>query len=566
MSTALKHHRLAVIGGGPAALFIYKTLVDSGRTSFTVDIFERKPVLGLGMPYSNEGAGMEHITNVSGNEIPKLVTGTEEWMRSLPPARLHRFAIDPEKFSEYRVFPRLLFGEYLNDQFSLLLEKGKTLGIKTTVHLNTEVSEIEDDEQAGLVRVTADGATGQFDYVIICSGHNWPCRNEGKVPGYFDSPYPPAKLEKRFNHEIAIRGSSLTAIDAIRTLARHNGSFRKNGERLEFIPDPASPDFNMVMHSIDGLLPAVRFHLEDSHLAGENLLTEKEILQHLVDNDGFLSLDYIFEKDFKESLKRKDPEFYARVKDQTVEEFVAGIMPARVAMDPFDLFRKEYEEAARSIRKHESVYWKELLAVLSFAMNYPAKHFSAEDMQRLKKSLMPLISVVIAFVPQSSCEELLALHDAGKLQLVDVDRESEVIPVEEGGIIYKYSKDEQKTFRTYVNGIGQPHLEMDDFPFRKLAEQGAVSPALLRFRDPAEGVKAMEKTPDQVVEKDGGYFLKVPGLAITDTFRVISATNLHNARIRLMAVPYIGGYNPDYSGLDFCEEASRHIVNDLFGD
>jgi len=32
-----------------------------------------------------------------------------------------------------------------------------------------------------------------------------------------------------------------------------------------------------------------------------------------------------------------------------------------------------------------------MLAVLSFAMNHLAKYFSAEDMQRLQKVLMPLI-------------------------------------------------------------------------------------------------------------------------------------------------------------------------------
>jgi len=31
----------------------------------------------------------------------------------------------------------------------------------------------------------------------------------------------------------------------------------------------------------------------------------------------------------------------------------------------------------------------------------------------------------------------------------------------------------------------------------------------------------------------------------------------------MMAVPYIGGYNPDYSGLDFSEAASAKIVNAL---
>jgi hypothetical protein len=31
----------------------------------------------------------------------------------------------------------------------------------------------------------------------------------------------------------------------------------------------------------------------------------------------------------------------------------------------------------------------------------------------------------------------------------------------------------------------------------------------------------------------------------------------------LMAVPYIGGYNPDYSGLDFSEAASALIIKSI---
>ncbi|RYY55978.1 MAG: hypothetical protein EOO09_08480 [Chitinophagaceae bacterium] len=556
--------RFGLIGGGPAALFFYKTLLDTGRSGFSVDIFEKKTIAGIGMPYSNEGAGMEHITNVSGNEIPSLVTSTADWMKQLPAARLTRYGIDPERFSDYRVFPRLLFGEYLADQFELLVQRGREAGIPTTLHLNTTVQDIRDNREHNTVEVKAGDGLYTFDHVIICTGHHWPCRQEGRIPGYFDSPYPPAKLEKKFNHPVAIKGASLTAIDAVRTLARFNGSFHEKQGGLEYTRDEGNSDFRMVMHSINGLLPAVRFHLEDTHLAGEKLLTEKEVLEHMLDNDGYLSLDYIFEKDFKEALKKRDPVFYEKIKNETIEGFVKMIMPARVAKDAFVLFREEYVEAERSIRKHESVHWKELLATLSFAMNYPAKHFSAEDMQRLKKTLMPLISVVIAFVPQDSVKELMALHEAGVLELKDVDTDSKIEPAEGGGIIYHYGEGKQAIFKTFVNGTGQPPLDMKDFPFQSLVEDGTLSQAELRFRDPGKGKEALARDPEKVRDASEAFFLRVPGMAITDSFKVIGTDGFHNPRIRLVAVPYIGGYNPDYSGLDFCEEASCRIVRDIF--
>ena len=108
-------------------------------------------------------------------------------------------------------------------------------------------------------------------------------------------------------------------------------------------------------------------------------------------NEGFMSLDFIFEKDFKEPIRQKDPAFYELIKDLTMEEFVEEMMNLRERLDAFDLFKGEFAEAEKSIRRKESIYWKEMLAILSFAMNYPAKHLSAEDMIRLKKVLMPLI-------------------------------------------------------------------------------------------------------------------------------------------------------------------------------
>jgi uncharacterized NAD(P)/FAD-binding protein YdhS len=43
--------------------------VEANMPDLDISIFENKKELGCGMPYSREGAGEVHITNVSGNEI-----------------------------------------------------------------------------------------------------------------------------------------------------------------------------------------------------------------------------------------------------------------------------------------------------------------------------------------------------------------------------------------------------------------------------------------------------------------------------------------------------------------
>lgn len=562
--------RIAILGGGPSGLFMFKRLLESGQTDLEIHIFERKKKLGAGMPYSADGANDEHITNVSSNEIPLLVTTLEEWVKSVPKDTLDKFHIDPNRFNEYKVLPRLLFGQYLTAQFDFLQKHARELGIDYEVYYNTEVTDIIDNPDQENVLIEVNGKEQiEFDHAIICIGHNWPQHHEGKVPGYFDSPYPPVKLALKLDHPVAIKGSSLTAVDAIRTLSRYNGAFYKDADgKLTYQLYPESANFKLVLHTRNGMLPAVRFHLEDSHLSNDALLTEAEIAAHIAQNDGFLSLDYVFEHDFKAPIQAKEPEFYAQIKEMKLEEFVDAMMALRESLDPFQLLKAEYKEAEQSIRRRDSVYWKEMLGVLSFALNYPAKYLSAEDMQRLQRSLSPLISIVIAYIPQSSSEELLAMHQAGILDLISVGEDSEVEAVSEGGATYHYTDENGEKqavyFKTYVNCVGQPHMAYADFPFKSLLKNQTVSPAKLKFRSADEGQKALQA--GRAVKQDdlGDYYLTVPGIAINDHFQVVDRYGALNERIYVMAVPYIGGYNPDYSGLDFSEAASEAIVKGLF--
>ncbi|MEO5683621.1 MAG: FAD/NAD(P)-binding protein [Chitinophagaceae bacterium] len=558
--------RIAVVGGGPSALFLLKSLLEDTHQNFSVDIFEAGNETGVGFPYSREGSSYEHITNVSGNEIPALVTSTSEWLKTLAPEYLRKYGIDAGDFSDYKVFPRLLFGDYLHAQFDLLLQKAAGNSITVRVHLHSRVIDIADNRIEKKVTIkTIDKIHDNFDYAVICSGHQWPVTHERTHPGYYDSPYPPIKISNTFNESVAIKGSSLTAIDAVRTLAAQNGVFsRDNAGKLVYIVNEESKNFCIVMHSLQGLLPGIRFHLEDSHLSANSLLSEDAIISHRSKNDGFLSLDFIFDKDFKEPMLEKDPAFYNHIKHMSMEMFVDEMMQIRERADPFQLLRAEYEEARLSIKKKESVHWKEMLAVLSFAMNYPAKYFSAEDMMRLQKVLMPLISIIIAFVPQNSCEELFALQDAGILRVVAVERESNVTLYHPEGVVYHH-KDEygvahDTVYKTFIDCTGQPHLWLKDFPFNTLVKDGTVSQALIRFRSYSNAVTTRKEYPEKIVHENDSICLKVPGISITDSFSVVGEDKKPNPRLFIMAVPFIGGYNPDYSGLDFCAEASHKIV------
>jgi hypothetical protein len=564
--------KIAIIGGGPSGLFVLKRLVEAKVKNIKIDVFEKKSELGSGMPYSRDGASEEHITNVSGNEIPELMTSLSEWIQTLEPEYLQRFEMNADNFNEYKVLPRLLFGQYLSEQFRLLKLKASELSIPLKIHRSTIVIDIIDETINNYVKVITDKEKSfSFDYAIICTGHHWPKIHEGKINGYFDSPYPPSKLALKINHPVAIRGASLSAVDAVRTLARQNGIFEPGQDgKTSFKLHKESNGFKMVLHSRRGLLPAVRFHLEDSHLGKGSILSNEEIEKNKLLNDGFLSLDFVFEKNFKEPLKAGDPEFYAKIEEMDMEDFVHFIMELRESVDAFDLFKGEYIEAEKSIQRKESVYWKEMLGVLSFVMNHPAKYFSAEDTMRLHKTLQPLLALVIAYVPQSSVEEMLALHQDGLLEFISVGDDSYVEPVNEGGAVYYYSNDSNKKmstqYQTYIDAVGQPHFRYHELPFKSLLGQKTISSAKIKFKDPKIALKEKAAGNKNVIIDENGYYLNVPGIAINDNFQVLDDYGAYNNRIYMLAVPYIGGFNPDYSGLDFCEAASKYVVESLLKD
>lgn len=561
---------VAIIGGGPSGLFMYKRLIENNISGLKVSIFESRKQLGAGMPYSYEGATSEHLTNVSDHEIPELVSTIEDYVQSLSETTLRSYGIDVDDFNRYKVVPRLLLGRYLSEQFMLLKRMADEKGIETQIHLGSQVSDIIDLDSQMQVKILV-GSTDTYivDKVIICTGHKWPTSYEGNVEHYFESPYPPSKLALKTDHAVGLRGASLTAIDAIRTIARHNGSFEalETGE-LRYQIDPGSENFKLLMHTRSGLLPAIRFHLEEPFLANKLLISEEELMLNRLENEGFVSLDFLFDRNFKAQFKEKDPDFYAIVEKLSLEDFVEAVLSLREQKDAFEGFRQEHEQALKSIRRRKSIYWKEVLSALSFTLNYPAKYMSAEDMLRLKKVLMPLISIVIAFVPQSSSRELLALHDAGRLEVINVGTESRVEPASDRGANYFYTDEsgiEVKThYKTFVDCVGQRPLNFEEFPFKSLVENGNVSPAYLRFRSVEQAKEQMLAGNDHMfVAPDGAIFLQVPGVKIDDRFRLVDHSGNASQRLFMMAVPYMGGYNPDYSGLDFCAATSAIIASKI---
>ncbi|MGI9527081.1 MAG: FAD/NAD(P)-binding protein [Weeksellaceae bacterium] len=562
-------NKIAIIGGGPATLYLLKHFYLIQLNPIEIHVFEKQEEFGKGMPYSTLGACNEHVANISANEIPSLNTPFKDWYEKLDQHYKDQFIPLYNEFDEDLVIPRLLLGEYLAHEFDFYFYALKKKGFQMVKHPSTLVKDIiPDKEEHEFNILTAEGNLLPFHQIILCTGHTWPKLNEGKIKNWFDSPYPPSKLHGIENSTIAIKGASLTAVDAVKTLARNNGDFIwTENNQLHYEIHPENRNFKINIFTLDGLLPALRFYTEGNGLENSETLELPEIRAYKEKHENFVDLDYIYQKFFLEVLKKDDPVFYNEIKDFTIQEFIAHEMAFRKRVNSFDLFRAEYIESEKTERRHQPVAWKNALNGLSYAMNYPAKHFSAEDMLRMRKELMPLISIIIAALPESSYQEIMALHKAGVLDVIAVDKDSHVEPRKEGGATYYFKaengEETKVAFDVYVDATGQKAITLDKFPFQSLVQEGLVTKAYLPFKDVANARNPALNADDIHIDSNNQAYLYVAGLEVNDYFQLMNPYGEAQTNLYCMTVPFIAGLNPDYSGLDFCDTAAPRIAKSI---
>lgn len=564
---------IAVIGCGVAGLFSLKAFIQHGQPGTTLSIFEASETMGVGMPYSPLWAGPEHKANILCQEFPEMLEPPHIWLARQSDTFLAEQGIARDEISESFIFPRITLGHYMQAQFSLLLEAAEQKGLKVNLYPKHMIADIRDLPGDDKVRIQIhDGLELEFEHAVVTTGHVWPVKRENAVPGYYDSPFPLRKLSGIFNHHVGLMGSSLTAVDAIKTLSRRHGHFEPAGSNgsLKYIPNSGTENFKISMHSRRGLLPGIRFHTE-SPLIDKYLHISRLEIDHNIAANGFLSLDYVFDKAYMQVIAKKDPELHAAIQGMNLEEFVEYVYVQVRSNDPFKLFRSQLEAARAAEAAKSPIHWKEALEGLFYTLNFHAKHLSGEDMLRLRTQMMPLLSYISACLPFDSCEELIALHEAGKLKIIEVGYEASVSTnSSQPGATFNYTNQEGATinahYDVFIECVGQRAQPFQAFPFKTLLAQGAVSPARVKFAQ-AANAKELHHLPSGCgieYEQDTAY-LRVPGLAINDDFAAISTDGKPNPRLSIMTFAHIQGFNPDVPGIPCCSDIAEMVfraVND----
>ncbi len=576
----MKHlGNLAIIGTGASTIYllhhircaaeILRPYIDS------ITLFERSGLAGCGMPYSPETTDRFNMSNISSEEIPTLPQTLYEWLDSQSARQLESWGIDKATLNESEVYPRLPLGQYLHAQYENIIRGLTESGITLHEVVSCEIADISERKKADGLRIAdADGKLRNFDSVMISTGHSWKEEDRPDV-GYFGSPWPIFKLlpaEGEFhNFTIGTLGASLSAFDVVSSLAHRHGTFSQTkDDRMVFTPHPGTENFKLTLHSMKGWLPHLQFD-QDEPFREIYRHTDRKGLLALLDEDGYLRIATFFDKVCRPALStafEKDDmaEIVSLLKnpDFGLEDFIAKMSAGHDYNDAFAGMRKEMGDARESVLNHKPVHWKEVIDDLMYCLNYHAELMPAEDHITLRKTVMPFLLSVIAAMPLPSGEMILALHAAGKLDLVSgkvsIDEKREVpgqaaVTVEEDG------KTRNISYGMFVDCSGQKPLELEDYPFPSLVETGAVSSARAVFCDPKAAEKMIDSGHgDKVVREGESYLLQTGGIEIDASYRVVGSDGQPNDHIYDIAFPHTSGIRPYSYGLQACSATAGIVV------
>jgi len=533
---------IAFVGAGPTTVYTLRALLDQASRQpsrpVSITIFEAQASVGRGTPYRPGWNDPAMLANIGSIEIPPLEQSLVEWLSAQPPHRLAALGIDPEEIDDRAFYPRLVLGEYFHDQFLAILARAKARGIRVTVRTQCRVIDAvsESDGMTLTVRPRrGDAFQERFDHVVLATGHQWPAHAEVRA-GYFVSPWPASALAKIPPCDVGIRGTSLTAIDATVALAVAHGAFVEDADgTLRYQPAAGTDAFHITMMSRKGLLPEADFY---APLPYEPLsVCTAEAIETLIRESDADLLDRCFEL-FRQELLAADPAYAAKtgLVSLGLEDFCERYFADRAAADPFVWAEQNLREAQRNQEAEFTVAWRYAILRMHEVVALLIPHLEQGDFQRFTRFFKPVFVDDYATVPHESIRRMLALHRAGKLDIVAIGDDYRIDSHRpEGGAVVLVDG-ERRAFPVFIEATGQKPLAAKDFPFPSLLRQRII-------RDTAE--------------PDGAGCLR--GIVIDDQFHPV-ADEIPADQLFCLSLPFLLGRHPFSQGI-----TSSHAMGQVVG-
>jgi len=534
--------RIAIIGSGPTGMYTQGGLNEANRP-LSITVFEIEADAGKGTPYHPHINDQAMLANIASVELPAICETLVAWLRRQPDLELQRLNVERAAIREREFYPRVVLGEFLQSQFRQLVEVGRAKGHTIEVKTRHRVGDIK--LLANEIQLTVDLPDGEsrdyaFDHVVMATGHNWPETTETK-PGYFMSPWPAQILKTIGPSSVGILGTSLSAIDALITVATAHGAFYLDASgQLQYQIASNSENFQASLMSRKGLLPEADFYCPYPYTPLR--FCTAEAIRARIQRGGTGLLDAVFEL-FRREIVFCDPDYAARIGVAllSIETLAPAYFADREAADPFVWAASNLAEAEQNKINKYTVEWRYAILRMHEVVALAVPHLDEADLVRFHKFFKTVFVDDYATVPHQSIQRLLALRRAGKLNILRLGKDYEISTdgVERGAVVRHDGN--RLVFEAFVDATGQASLSVRDLPFPSLIEQGVMKRAAT-----SEGSPVLSAETDEIYVRTGGIDLDT---AFRPKFEENLCNNLYCAAISFLLhkMPFVQGITSSHA-------------------
>ena len=459
-------HKVCVVGTGPTALYTLHALLAAPQP-LAITLFEKSGSAGTGMPYRAEVNDPALFANIASIELPPLLESLQSWLETRSQAGLDALEVDIDTVDERTFLPRVVLGAYFRDQFFRLLDLGQRRSFPIDVRVSHEILDIV--PLPNTIRVSGIDADGkqfacEFDEVVVATGHTV-AADTADDGTYFDSPYPTSRLHACPPGKVGILGTSLSGIDAAVTIASRHGAFSRDG--FTYTPNSGSQGLKLTMMSRNGYLPEADFYCPLPY-EPLDIFTEAAVDAEIAaGGDGLL--DRLFAL-FMRQMQNPGPSCPTVGADTTADTFAEHYFRPRAEADPIDWARKNLHESEHNRERRHTVAWRYAILRMHEPFERAVASFDEADHARFTSGLKRVFVDNYAAIPPASVRRILALSDAGCLEILRLGDDYTLSSAEDGAPYRLQSVKGERTFDAVVVAIGEPTRSHVDYPFPGLIE------------------------------------------------------------------------------------------------
>jgi uncharacterized NAD(P)/FAD-binding protein YdhS len=513
---------VALVGGGAMALYLVKELLAT-QHPISITVYEAGQSVGPGMPYSDEQNAEYMLCNAFSREIPIVTQSLVTWLRSLPRRELNEWELSTADVNARAFYPRVLIGEFLQNEFMELVRSAATTRSSVTINCNSKVTDLKPDGE-GNVQVETASQAEIYDHVIIATGHAWaaePVIND--VP--LLSPWPYSQVTKLTSSRVGILGSSLSAIDVVVALGFARGTFKEEGQHVTWTPASDQKNFKAAMISRMGIMPEGDFYYPYPY---EQLraITSEAVQNEVADGSSGL-LMRVFDLLLRE-LEISDPDYLNQLGDaaRTVDGFAEAYFRHRQRLGGLAAVKRDFSEVRKSVRERRAIPHRYALLRAHETFDLALRALDDNDWSVFKDKLLPVFSDCYAAVPHLSVARVLAMHDAGVLALEEAGDDS-LFEVSPENRIRVTTDNKVHEFDVMIDARGQTANPLSALPFPSLVS---------KLYNDNHAIEAPFKLPFKADE---------------------------SASVYCVALPQMLERHPFSQGLQNCAEVAKIVVQDI---